>query len=99
MLGDTLIEEDATAHTGIRSFVYDSDEVSAYPKATSTCNVSKTTTKREIINIDGIDEYMFRRQNLNILVGDTNALSYGQNMFALPKPTDLLAEFKTSMNC
>lgn len=74
-------------------FVFDSDEVSAYPSATMVLNVSKETTLKEIISIDGIDENVFRAQNLNFLLGSTNAVEYVTNMFNAPKPYELLDMF------
>lgn len=79
--------------TLIRCFVYDSDAVSAYPSATAVANVSKETTVREIIEILGIDELDFRRQNINLLQGHVNALEYAEVMHSLPKPQDALKYF------
>lgn len=90
VLGLPFIEEDETIRTGIRGFVYDSDATSAYPSSTSVANVSKSTTKREIITIEGVDEYVFRMNNLNAVLGQTNANEYCQEMFCLPRPEDLL---------
>lgn len=90
VLGLKLIEEDSTISTGIRGFTYDSDATSAYPSSTSVANVSKSTTKREIITIEGVDEHVFRMNNLNAILGSTNANEYCQNMFGLPRPEDLL---------
>lgn len=93
-LGLPLIKEDPNIRTSVRLFVFDSDEVSAYPSATIVLNVSKGTTLREIISIDGIDESVFRIQNLNFLLGSSNSLEYVTNMFSAPKPYELLDEFK-----
>jgi hypothetical protein len=90
VLGLNIIEEDPTIKTNIRAFVYDSDSSAAYPSATSVCNVSKATTHREIIEISGIDENVFRAQNLNIVLGSTNSLEYCVNMFGMPEPHKLL---------
>lgn len=93
VLGLPLIKEDSTIRTSIRLFVYDSDEVAAYPSATMVLNVSKGTTLKEIISIDGIDESVFRTQNLNFLIGSSNSLEYVINMFNAPKPYELLDMF------
>lgn len=93
MLGQTCIQEDPTLQTNIRSHVYDSDEVAAYPTATSVANVSKATTKREIVRIEGIDEFVFRKQNMNAVIGESNALEYSKIMFQMPSPVKLLAAF------
>lgn len=93
MLGLPLIKEDSTIRTNIRFFVFDSDEVSAYPSATMVLNVSKETTLRELISIDGKEEDVFRIQNLNFVIGYSNSLEYVVNMFDAPKPQDLLNIF------
>lgn len=97
MLGQNFIIEDPSIHTNIRTHVYDSDEVSAYPTATSVANVSKGTTKRELAKIEGIEEALFRKQNLNLVIGATNSLEYVENMFSFARPKDLLAMFKSDL--
>lgn len=91
--GMKCILEDRLMATGIRCFVYDSDAVAAYPSVISAANVSKSTTKRELISIKGIDESVFRMQNLNLIMGSPNALEYATTMFNLAKPQDLLKSF------
>lgn len=93
VLGMACILEDHMMRTGIRGFVFDSDATSAYPSATSVANVSKSTTKRELISIEGVEEYEFRMQNLNLVIGRVNALEYTQTMFKAPKPEELLRAF------
>ena len=93
VLGLKLVLEDPGLHTNIRAFVYDSDATSAYPSATSVANVSKRTTRKEIISIEGIDEYDFRMQNLNLVVGRVNSIEYATEMFKFPKPEELLTQF------
>jgi hypothetical protein len=93
VLGLPFIEEDPTIRTGIRAFVYDSDAVSSYPSDTSVANVSKSTTKRELISIQGIHEDVFRMNNLNLVLGSSNAIEYSVEMFGMPKPEELLSYF------
>ena len=90
MPGNALIEEDPHMRTNIRQYVFDADETSAYPTAVSIANVSKATTKREIISISGIEEETFRLQNINAMFGSVNAVEYCAMMFQLPTPEDLL---------
>ena len=90
MLGMNCILEDSTIKTGIRCHTYDSDAVGAYPTATGAANVSKSTTKKELISIEGVTEEMFRLQNLNFVIGKTNMLEYSSNMFNLPTATQML---------
>lgn len=93
VLGQPLIKEDPRMLTSIRGFVYDSDVVSSYPNCTLVANVSKATTRKEIIRIGNIDEQVFRMQNLNIIFGEVNAMDYSTTMFGMPKPKDLLQQF------
>ena len=88
--GMHCVLEDSSIYSNIRAFVYDSDAVSAYPTATSITNVSKETTKRELISIKDIDEEIFRAQNLNLVLGRINAIEYCTTMFNMPKPEELL---------
>ena len=93
VLGLEVILEDPSLKTNIRAFVYDSDMVSSYPSCTSVANVSKGTTKKEMIRVQGVEESLFRYQNMNLLQGPVNALEYCQNMFSMPKPEELLEAF------
>ncbi len=93
VLGLNLIEDYPDLLTLIRAFVYDSDAVSAYPTCTAVANVSKATTYREIIDIVGVEEQVFRFQNINLLQGHVNALEYGRHMFGMPNPQDLVKYF------
>lgn len=93
-LGLQLIEEDSNIRTNIRCLVFDSDEVSAYPSGIQASNLSKSTTKRELIDIEGVDEDVFRMQNINLMFGDTNSIEYSVNMFNTLKPYELLEQLK-----
>lgn len=93
-LGLPMVKETEQILTGLRAFVYDSDAVSAYPTCTAVANVSKETTKKELITIIGKDEYLFRMQNLNLVLGGVNAIEYSTVMFEMDKPGDVLAMFE-----
>lgn len=94
--GLRCIKEDSNMRTNLRAFVYDIDAVSAYPKSIECLNVSKSTTVREVIGMDGVDEHTFRMQNINLMGGRINGLEYAQTMFGLPKPGELLAAYVAS---
>lgn len=94
VLGQPLIKEDPKLCTLIRAFVYDSDVVSSYPNCTLVGNVSKRTTRKEIVRIGDVPETVFRMQNLNFVFGATNAIEYSQVMFGLPKFDELNELFK-----
>lgn len=92
VLGLQIIKEDPTIRTGIRGFVYDSDAVSAYPSATEVGNVSRSTTVFMISQIMGVEESVFRMQNINLVQGATNALEYTQTMFGAPDLYSMLED-------
>jgi hypothetical protein len=94
VLGLQCIVEDPNIRTGVRCYVYDSDAVGAYPTASSVSNVSKETTLYEICSIEGIDEVIFRKQNMDFLLGHTNALDYTTTMLNLPRLDFLLEALK-----
>lgn len=92
--GLRLIQESNTIQTNIRGMVYDSDAVSAYPTGISVCNVSKETTYRELIDVEGVTEEVFRGQNINLMSGSINSVEYCLNLFGFPKLQDLLTEYQ-----
>ena len=47
-------------------------------------NVSKDTTVRELIDIEGIDKEVFKLQNINLFFGSTNSIEYCTTMYNLP---------------
>lgn len=92
-LGLALLKESKNLLTQFRAMVYDSDAVSAYPSAAAVANVSKATTFTEIIDFEGIDEIVYRAQNINLLQGHVNDLEYCNKMFKLPTLTESLKLF------
>lgn len=70
--------------TYIRGHANDSDAVSSYPSNTAAANISKSTTKKEIIEIEDIDKDIFKLQNINLIFGDVNAIEYCNTMFNMP---------------
>ena len=87
--GIRCILEDPEMITNIRTQGADSDAVASYPSDTEACNVSKGTTHRMISRIDGIEEYLFRMQNINLLSGHVNAIEYVTTLMKLPSLTEL----------
>lgn len=79
--GLRLLKEDPTIATNIRAFVADLDASAAYPTGILIANVCKENTVREVCIIKGIDEDVFRLQNLNFVTGKVNALEYVETMF------------------
>lgn len=95
--GLLCIKGEPFTRTNLRGAVFDLDAVGAYPSCMQALDVSKETTKREIIGIKGVDEHVFRRQGINLLSGPVNAIDYCVQMFGFPEPDDLLRSFKESI--
>ncbi len=70
--------------TNIRGMNSDLDSVSSYPTCSITANVSKATTKTEVISMGNIPERVFKEQNLSICLGASNMLEYNSVMFGMP---------------
>lgn len=82
--GLRIIKNKPKLSTNIRCFVFDSDCVGSYPSDTLAENVSKSTTRREIITIVDVPEEIFRLENINLLSGKCNSIEYCTNMFNFP---------------
>lgn len=82
--GLEIFEDAPHLKTNMRGLVSDMDSVSSYPSATNAANVSKETTVNEIISMEGVNEEVFRQQNLGICLGDANLLEYFNVMFDMP---------------
>lgn len=82
--GLKCLEDFPNVVTNLRGLVVDLDSVSSYPSCTLVANVSKATCVNEIIKILGIDEKVFREENLSICLGESNLLEYFNVMFGLP---------------
>lgn len=67
--------------TAIRTNVYDLDSISAYPSAGVACNISKQTTKKELVSIEGMTKDEFLYENINLFSGTVNSLEYCTSMF------------------
>ncbi len=87
------ILEDDKLKTNIRIHTHDLDIRGAYPTAQIISNVSKETTKTELVQISGIDSYVSRMENINLFSGHVNALEYCQTMFNFPQLNEMLNEF------
>ena len=88
-IGMKILKDYPTVRTAVRLHCFDADKVSSYPTVGIVCNVSKPTTRSEIIEIEGISETTFREANLGLIPGEVNAVTYCTTMFNLPKLEDL----------
>jgi len=69
------------------------DVAASYPNGGSVFNISRETTKREIISIEGLREEEHRMQGINLSAGASNAAEFCQVMYKLPTFDVLLDSF------
>ncbi len=84
--------------TNVRTHVADLDAVSSYPSDSVVANLSKATTKRELIDVEGIDKETFKHNNINLLFGPINSGIYCQEMLNAPSYDELLEEIKKKVS-
>lgn len=53
-------------------------------------NVSRDTTRREILSIKGIKKEVFKLQNINLFFGEVNTIEYCETMFNFPSVEEIL---------
>lgn len=83
------VEESDKLDTTIRLYVADADQESGYPNNIQTGNVSKATTWRELLSVDGIDKEMFKKENINLLMGPSSHIQYCQIMLNFPSVSEV----------
>lgn len=86
------MSEDRLLTTNIKTYVADLDAVSSYPSDTIAANVSKDTTRRELMAIDSMELEDYRLKNINLFFGNVNAIDYCSSMFNFPTVSELLKE-------
>lgn len=67
----------------------DLDVTSSYPYGQWVFNMSRTTTVRELIEIQGVRDHTRRIQGLNLSGGRSNAVEFCTEIFKLPSLPDL----------
>ena len=82
--GVQILKENPYLFTNVRLFVSDADQTSGYPNNGLQLNVSKDTTLCEVINIEGIEEDVFKRENINLMFGSVSSIQYCETMFKFP---------------
>jgi hypothetical protein len=91
--GLQIVEEHPQLRTNIRIAVADLDIAGAYPTNEMVMNVSKETTSKELVKVDGVNEQIVRMQTINFCGGRTNAVEFATTMYGLPTLDTLLTEF------
>jgi len=92
--GLQLLEEAPHVHSMLRVHVADLDVASSYPNTGSFMNMSMETTARELVGVDGVDEYDKRMSGLNLTAARTNAVECSGTFFNFPTMDSLLTEFR-----
>lgn len=87
--GLRIIEEFPELATNLHQDVADLDVKGSYPFGQACMNISRETTVKEIITIEGVDEHTFRMQGIGLSGGPTNSLEYCQLMMNFPTMEDL----------
>lgn len=81
--------------TNVYPFTFDCDVTTAYPGNQIIMNLSRETTWRELLYIEGVPEQIKREQCMNIAASaENNALEITQELMRAPLLFDLLDEFK-----
>lgn len=91
--GLQLLEEAPHVHSMIRVHVADLDVASSYPNTGSFMNMSMETTARELVGVDGVDEYDKRMSGLNLTAARTNAVECSRTFFNFPTMDSLHTAF------
>jgi hypothetical protein len=91
--GLCIIEDNDMMRTNIRSHVGDLDVAASYPNGECTFNISKETTRKELIKIEGVSNRTQRIQGINLSGGATNAYEVCVDLFSMPTMDDWLKSF------
>lgn len=91
--GVQIIEEDGSLRTNIRLHVGDLDVAASYPNGECVYNISKETTKKEMISIEGVSNRLQRIQGINFTGGYSNAIEFCTDLFGMPSLDNWLGAF------
>jgi hypothetical protein len=96
--GLRCIEEYPDLVSNIRRDVGDLDVAASYPNGGAVDNISRETTAKELVKINGVDEYTQRMMGINLSGGHTNAVEICCGLFGLPPLHVLLEAFKEEIH-
>jgi len=95
--GLQIIKHAPWLRTNYRGHTGDLDVSASYPTNEEVMNISKETTHRELIGIDGISLHERKMSGINLSGGQTNAVEIATTLFGLPELDTLLAAFEEDM--
>ena len=61
-------------------------------------NISRDTCMKELYDVEGVDEDLYKLQNINLVFGKVNAIEYCSNMFKFPTLQDISKVYESSCN-
>lgn len=94
--GLAVINENPNLRSNIRVHLGDLDVRGSYPFGGIVFNISKETTVKELISIEGIDEKTKRMATINLSGGVTNSVEIATTIYGLPTLDKWLDEFETT---
>lgn len=95
--GLRIIEESKNIVTNIYTHVYDSDVASGYPNGGIVFNISKETTVKELISIEGVSEHDKKMGTINFSAGQVNSLEICNKLLGMPTLENWEVLFKNTL--
>lgn len=95
--GLPLIRELPHIHSCFYIHNADADVASTYPSVEVGANIGKSTTFREVIEINGIPDAVRREVGINLSGGEVNAIEHCNAIHGFPLPHQWLAAFEEDM--
>ena len=92
--GLQVIKQHPMMRTNIRGHVGDLDVSASYPNGGCVFNISRETTKKELVRIVGVSEEQQRMQGINLSGGHTNAVEWCTGLLGLPQMDQMLATYQ-----
>jgi hypothetical protein len=95
--GLQVIQQHPKMRTNIRGHVGDLDVSASYPNGGCVFNISRETTKKELVKIVGVSEEQQRMQGINLSAGHTNAVEFCTGVLGMPQLDQLLNSYRRSL--
>lgn len=86
--GLRIVEQSKNIPTNIYTHVYDSDVASGYPNGGIVFNISKETTVKELVSIEGVSEFDKKMGTINFSAGYVNSLEICNKLLGMPTLED-----------
>lgn len=92
--GMKIIEECPELETTIYTATGDLDVSASYPNGGICYNISKETTSKELIDIEGVPRDLYRIQNMLLTTGHVDAVEWCTNILGFPKLQDVINAYE-----